>query len=436
MGALRAGYMTRAVFTMAAVLLIYASPAVAAPPVCGPLPPQTVVVGADPLVIEPGSVCSDADGDVLSYAITTDAQHGTAQVAGDLLAYLPEIPYTGPDSFAFTASDGTTATAPVTVDITVLENQPPQCAATIALRVEPDVATSFDPWYECEDDQFFFLFDVDVPPQHGTLSPYDFDAGFTYEPTAGYRGPDSFVIRANDRVNQSEPITVDVTVLQPNGAPHCVTPVTVRVPVGGAVPLDWRTACSDPDGDPLSPQLITGPAHGALEAALPSITYRPAAGYRGSDLVRYRVTDDRGGASNIGTVNLIVGIAPPASTTDVAAPVLGIERAGPVKLRSVRRKGLRLLITANEQGTIQVAATVSKAVARKLRIKPKAKGRVVIGRMKQAVTAGDNIITVKLTRKARRALARARSVKVLITVRATDLAGNRDTETLRLTLKR
>ena len=145
---------------------------------------------------------------------------------------------------------------------------------------------------------------------------------------SGYRGPDSFVIRANDRVNQSDPINVAVTVLQPNRIPHCVTPLTVRVPAGGAVPLDWRTACSDPDGDPLFPSLITGPAHGTLEAPTPTtITYRPAAGYRGSDLIRYRVEDDRGGGSNVGTVNLIVGTAPAASPSDVAAPVLGLRRA-------------------------------------------------------------------------------------------------------------
>src|SRR6185436_9179523 len=46
--------------------------------------------------------CSDSDGDVLVYALVTNASHGTATVGPDgHFTYAPAAGYTGPDSFTF-----------------------------------------------------------------------------------------------------------------------------------------------------------------------------------------------------------------------------------------------------------------------------------------------------------------------------------------------
>src|SRR5215208_2834023 len=97
----------------AVILLLLAAPAAAAaPPTCQtPQPPQTVQTG-DQLFLFPS--CSDPDGDLLGFAITTPPAHGDATVEADAIRYMPEAPYTGPDQLAFTASDGTTTTDPVT----------------------------------------------------------------------------------------------------------------------------------------------------------------------------------------------------------------------------------------------------------------------------------------------------------------------------------
>jgi Big-like domain-containing protein len=436
MGTRLAGRLASVALVAATVLFTQAPPALAAPPTCGTPTPQTVITG-DTLVYDPAEVCSDPDADILSYEVTTDPQHGTVELVPFPFIYTPTPPYTGPDSFSFTASAGTDTTSAVTVEITVVENQPPVCPATISLSAEPDLPTTFDPYFDCTDDQEEFLFDIVTPPQHGTLTDYSFFDGFIYEPAMGYRGPDTIVIQANDGVNQSDPMTVDVTVLQPNRVPQCVTPVTVRIPAGGSAVLDYRMTCSDPDGDPLSPQLVTGPAHGTLEfAPLPAVTYRPAAGFQGADLVRYLVRDDRGGESNVATVNLIVGTVVASSPPDRTAPVPDLAKGGSLKLKNVRKNGLRLKVVCNEGGTMRIAATVSKATARKLRINRKAKGPVVIGRTSKAVTPGENAITLRLTRNAKRGLARARSAKVLITINVVDAAGNAGTDTLSLTLRR
>ena len=50
---------------------------------------------------------SDVDGNALTYAVTTPPTHGTLSGTAPTLTYTPEADYNGPDSFAFTVSDGT-----------------------------------------------------------------------------------------------------------------------------------------------------------------------------------------------------------------------------------------------------------------------------------------------------------------------------------------
>ena len=136
-------------------------------------------------------------------------------------------------------------------------------------------------------------FEIVEQPEHGTLEPDPF-AGQVYTPDAGYRGPDTFTVAAKDHVGEeSDPIVVKVTVLAPNRAPTCVTPVTVKVAARRA-PLDPRTTCSDPDGDAMSGELIALTAHGHVEPnAASTIDFVPDSGYTGTDRIVYRVRERR-----------------------------------------------------------------------------------------------------------------------------------------------
>jgi hypothetical protein len=62
---------------------------------------------------------SDVDGDALTYAVATWPVAGVLSGAAPALTYTPNSGYTGSDSFTFTASDGTLASDPATVSITV-----------------------------------------------------------------------------------------------------------------------------------------------------------------------------------------------------------------------------------------------------------------------------------------------------------------------------
>ena len=76
---------------------------------------------------------------------------------------------------------------------------------------------------------------------------------------------------------------------------------------------------SDPDGNPLTAVLGSGPSHGTLTLnANGSFTYTPAANYNGPDTFTYRASDGTL-TSNLATVTLTVTAVNDAPTVTVAA---------------------------------------------------------------------------------------------------------------------
>ena len=62
---------------------------------------------------------SDVEGGALTFTITSGPSHGTLSGTAPNVTYTPAANYNGPDSFTFTANDGTADSAPATVSITV-----------------------------------------------------------------------------------------------------------------------------------------------------------------------------------------------------------------------------------------------------------------------------------------------------------------------------
>jgi hypothetical protein len=337
----------------------------------------------------------------------------------------------------------------VTMQISVEPNRAPECLTELLIDVEPDTPTSFlDPFaFGCWDPDYSELtYSIVDQPQHGSISAYEPDVGFTYTPTSGYVGPDSLTFKANDGLDDSNVTTVHLTVLAPNHPPTCASPLTLRVAPGGSLPLDPLLACSDPDHDAIFPVLVTGPSHGSLTFPNGVVNYTPNANYVGPDRIVYRVRDPRGATSNEAILNIIVGNPPapaktpplqqPATPPDTTAPVTSIAPVAGQKLRAVRAKGLKLILTSSEAGKITVKAFVSKATARRLKLKRKPRRLVLIGSAQRSMQAGSNSITVTLTSKAKKALRRVRKIKLSLVTVATDNAGNRRTQSRTLTLRR
>jgi hypothetical protein len=93
-------------------------------------------------------------------------------------------------------------------------------------------------------------------------------------------------------------------------APSCSA---VAASTTAGVPVSVPLSCSDPNGDPLTLQVSSGPAHGALgsvDQGAKSVTYTPSAGFVGHDSFSYTASDGRA-ATPAATAAIDVAAAPP-----------------------------------------------------------------------------------------------------------------------------
>jgi hypothetical protein len=283
-------------------------------------------------------------------------------------------------------------------------------------------------------------YSVVTPPGHGTVVDNG-DGSATYTPAAGYAGPDTFTFKANDGTVDSNVATAHLEVDTP---PTCEdNHKTVRQGSSVVISFDTDFLCDDADAPPsLTILLDSDPAHGTLtDGPGNAVTYTPNPAFSGTDSFLYFAEDEFNIDSTDATMTItvtpkpVVTPPPPPPPRDTTPPSVGLAHAKQT-IRNARAKGVALTETSSEAGRLSVAISVDKRTARKLRIKRNAHGRVVIGRLTQAIGAGQTTVHVRLTAKARKALKHVRKVKLLITVKVTDAAGNTTTKTVRLTLRR
>ena len=106
------------------------------------------------------------------------------------------------------------------------------------------------------------------------------------------------------------------------------------------------------------------------------------------------------------------------------------------RLNRALKRGLRVRIRTDEGGTATVKVTVSRATARKLALKRRAKGRVRVARAKKVVPRGRSTVVVRFDARPRKAMRKVRRVTLRIRVAITDAAGNTSRRAKTVTLKR
>jgi VCBS repeat-containing protein len=269
---------------------------------------------------------SDPDSNPLTAELGTEPSHGTLTLnANGSFTYTPDVNYYGTDSFTYRANDASLESnlATVTINVTPV-NDAPNAGDDDAYRTAEDTALTVDaPGVLANDrdpDGDTLSAAVVSDPSHGSLD-LNANGSFTYTPAGNYNGTDSFTYKASDGTLMSNPATVTITVAPVNDAPNAAadarttaedTALTVAAP--GVLAND-----GDPDGNPLTAVLGSGPSHGSLTLnPNGSFTYTPAANYNGEDSFTYRASDGSL-TSSPATVTITVTAVNDKPTVTVAA---------------------------------------------------------------------------------------------------------------------
>lgn len=242
---------------------------------------------------------TDVEGDPLTAVLDVAPSDGTLALRPNgSFAYEPDPNFHGTDSFGYHANDGRDDSAVVRVTITVDPVNDRPVAMPDSYRVIEDGTLTvaapglLDNDYDVDGDTLRAIQRSD--PSHGAVTAFNSDGSFTYEPDAGYVGPDSFRYRVRDGALNSNTVVVSIEVLPGNEAPTAVAD-EYEVAKNGELVIAAPGVLgndTDPDGDTLKAVLDTAPIHGTLALnADGSFKYTPDAGYVGVDGFRYHAND-------------------------------------------------------------------------------------------------------------------------------------------------
>ena len=119
----------------------------------------------------------DIDGDTLEVIGVTTPDHGTATYDEDYVYYTPEDGYSGYDSFTYTITDNNgSAGVSATVDVTVIENEPPEKPDKPSGETRGKVGGEYTyttSTTDINDDQLYYNFAWGDDATSGWVGPYE-----------------------------------------------------------------------------------------------------------------------------------------------------------------------------------------------------------------------------------------------------------------------
>jgi len=284
-----------------------------------PPPPPTAAAdafsvpgGVTTMVAAPGVLVNDQDpsGLPLSAILAAAPAHGVLDLqATGGFTYTPAAGFSGSDTFAYRASNGTQESAAATVTLTVMATAPAAVGESYSLA-ENTILTVAAPGVLGNDSDpggkplSAVLLGA---PQNGTAV-LQANGGFTYTPRTNFYGADSFTYQASNGASSSAPATVSLTVTFVNQPPVARNDAAATTR-GVAVNIAVLANDSDADGTLVASTLTiaTSPRNGSVSRKTNgTVTYTPKRTFRGTDSFAYKVKDDNGATSNVATVTVQV----------------------------------------------------------------------------------------------------------------------------------
>ncbi|MDD5388106.1 MAG: Ig-like domain-containing protein [Gallionellaceae bacterium] len=292
-------------------------------------------------VREGGVLTVDADTGLLYQAVDIDSgrlkallagsgpSHGSVAAQADgSFVYTPVVGYQGLDRFWYKVSDFLSESDLTQVTVRVTNNRAPVAVndgftlledQSLPINLIDLLKNDSDP-----DGDVFSYNGRGLAPMHGLLTAtYSMQngklvqTGLRYQPNQDYSGTDNFTYEIVDAYGKTATGTVTLTITPVNDSPiakvgqsytlYLSTGNTLNPAAPGVL-----TGASDAEGDALTAELITKPAHAANKGAdftlnaNGSFSYRPQAGFTGDDSFIFRIRDSQGAYSEATTVKIVV----------------------------------------------------------------------------------------------------------------------------------
>jgi len=239
---------------------------------------------------------TDPSNQVLTYSISTEAQHGSISISGGAGIYSPNANYNGTDVFAYIASstNGSSNIGTVIITITPVDDQP----STMDITANTDEDNSVTMTLEAEEvDGQTIQFNVTGNPSNGSVN----ISGTTaiYTPDQDFNGTDTFNFEAVDASAKSiiNTATATITVNPINDAPIANNMNNIEVIIENSINITLQGV--DVDNDDLTYTIIDQPTKGSISLEDNIVTYSSLIG--GEDSFTYK-TNDGQQDSNVATV--------------------------------------------------------------------------------------------------------------------------------------
>lgn len=147
------------------------------------------------------------------FSVVTAPAHGTASITNTTtgaFTYTPAAGYIGRDSFTFQLANGLDTSGTATESITVADVAPAANNGSVSTTMNQSVSgmLSATPGYAGQ----VLNYSVVTSPAHGSVSLTASSGAFTYTPTSGYTGSDSFTFTVGDGTLTSAIATESITV--------------------------------------------------------------------------------------------------------------------------------------------------------------------------------------------------------------------------------
>ncbi len=242
----------------------------------------------DVSVLEDGTLALTLSGSGgasrLSFRVTQAPVNGTLTGTAPNLSYQPRINFNGTDILRFVSSDGVLDSVPATVTITVqaVNDAPVAQSINQGARVNSPISIQL---MGSDVDGDALSYRVAGNPVNGVLA--GTPPAVTYTPNTDFSGSDQFTYVVNDGAIDSAVATVTITVAQTT--PPVANGQSVRTNEDQNANI--MLTGTDADGDSLTFNVISGPAHGTLTGTPPALSYMPAANFNGTDQLIFNSND-------------------------------------------------------------------------------------------------------------------------------------------------